>query len=163
MRRALLSLFGVGFVPGMPGTYASFVTAVALLAASRFGGVDPAHAAALAILLGSLATLLLPTKALLASGEGDPSWIVTDEVAGLGAAVAIALLSSAHGPVAPLVACFVLFRVFDVLKPGPIGRLERLPGALGVLADDLGAGVAAGGLVLLAEAAGAFTGPVLGA
>lgn len=48
-------------------------------------------------------------------------------------------------PVAPsllqLAAAFLLFRVFDVLKPFPLRRLERLPGGWGIVADDLGAGL----------------------
>jgi phosphatidylglycerophosphatase A len=42
-----------------------------------------------------------------------------------------------------LVAVFLLFRLFDVVKPGPLWRLERLPGGLGIVADDVAAGLLA--------------------
>ena len=46
-----------------------------------------------------------------------------------------------------LVAAFLLFRILDVVKPWPINRLERLPGGLGIMADDLAAGLV-GALIL---------------
>ena len=161
MGRVFLSLFGVGFVPGMPGTYASAVTALALWITTATLGVGAVPAGCFALVLGSAVTLAFATRTLLATGDGDPSWVVTDEVAGMGAAFAIAALVP-RGPVAPLVASFLLFRVFDVWKPGPIGMLERLPGAVGVLADDLAAGAVAGGIVLAAEALGLLQAPLLG-
>jgi phosphatidylglycerophosphatase A len=45
------------------------------------------------------------------------------------------------------VAAFILFRIFDILKPWPIGRLEHLPGGLGIMADDWGAAVYAGAII----------------
>src|SRR5438128_7751826 len=161
MRRLVLSLFGVGRVKGMPGTYASAVTAVGLWYVEALAGVPPLYAALAAVALGSAATLALASPALLSEGGGDPSWVVTDEVAGQALAMGIAALLP-RADFAPVVVCFLLFRLFDVLKPGPIGALERLPGAVGVLADDLAAGAAAGGLVLAGEAAGLFSGPLLG-
>lgn len=77
-------------------------------------------------------------------GVGDPGPVVLDEVAGQW--VALALLVAVR-PGAPttgaLAASFLLFRAFDVVKPWPIRRLERLPGGWGVVVDDLAAGLAA--------------------
>jgi phosphatidylglycerophosphatase A len=153
VRRFLLSGFGIGFLPLVPGTWASAATAAAVLLVERQAATTLVPPLA-ALALGTLVTLSL-AKPSAGEACGDPPWVVSDEVAGQGAALALAEISS-RGRLAPAVAAFVLFRVFDVWKPGPIGRAERLPGALGVLADDLAAGVASGALVAGACAVGAF-------
>ena len=48
-------------------------------------------------------------------------------------------------------AAFVLFRLFDIVKPGPVRMAERLPGGLGVMADDVVAGVLAAALLLVVQ------------
>jgi phosphatidylglycerophosphatase A len=70
--------------------------------------------------------------------QPDPPRIIVDEFVGMWAA-ALGL------PVAwyDLCAVFLLFRVFDVVKPAPLPRLERLPGGLGIVADDVAAGLLA--------------------
>lgn len=68
--------------------------------------------------------------------DHDPGWIVIDEWAGM----AVATIGIAHTPLLYLLA-FALFRIFDITKPGPIGKLELLPGAWGVMLDDLAAGL----------------------
>jgi phosphatidylglycerophosphatase A len=74
---------------------------------------------------------------------------VLDEVAGQWLALAVvALLRSRPPDQRDLVAAFLLFRLFDVAKPWPIRKLERLPGGWGIVADDLAAALAAGLLVL---------------
>ena len=71
-----------------------------------------------------------------ASGRKDPNHIVIDEVAGqLVTLIACPLVWQA------MLAGFILFRGFDVLKPPPVRRLERLPAGTGIVVDDLGAGV----------------------
>jgi phosphatidylglycerophosphatase A len=73
----------------------------------------------------------------------DPQVFVLDEV--LGYLITVAWV---RGPsLLTLVVGFTLFRLFDVLKPGPVGRLERIPGGDGILLDDVAAGVL--GLVVL--------------
>lgn len=143
--RVVLSFGGIGFVKGPAGTYASLAT-VALLVALH--GTSPAADAVgvlAAVVLGSVATILLGNGLVGPDGHGDPSWVVTDEVAGQ----ALALLGaglSLHRGLATTIAAFVLFRVFDIWKPGPVGAAERLPGGLGILCDDLVAGLFAGAL-----------------
>ena len=68
----------------------------------------------------------------------DPSQVVIDEVAGQWVALAGLPLE----PVT-LIAGFALFRLFDIVKPWPVGRLERFPGASGIMLDDLAAGLIA--------------------
>jgi phosphatidylglycerophosphatase A len=85
----------------------------------------------------------------------DPGAFVLDEVVGQGIAL-FPLLALLPGPLPllPTLAAFVLFRIFDVLKPPPCRRLEELPGGLGIMADDLMAGVYAAVCVAALRAAG---------
>jgi phosphatidylglycerophosphatase A len=77
-------------------------------------------------------------------GQLDPGCIVIDEVCGQ--LIALAFLPAAWVPVG---ASFVLFRFFDIIKPWPIRKLEKLPGGWGIMADDVGAGLAAAALARL--------------
>jgi phosphatidylglycerophosphatase A len=84
-------------------------------------------------------------------GTGDPGPVVIDEVAGQWVSVAPALwLLEAQTTVnlgLVAVAGFFLFRFFDVAKPWPVRSFERIPGGLGVMADDIAAGVLAGAVL----------------
>jgi phosphatidylglycerophosphatase A len=71
-------------------------------------------------------------------GKSDPGAIVIDEVIGQWIALGAASLIWQDW-----LAAFCLFRLFDIWKPFPIGRLERLRGGYGVVADDVGSGVCA--------------------
>ena len=84
-----------------------------------------------------------------ALGTKDPGAIVVDEVAGMTLSVLAVPLTPAV-----LAAGFVLFRVFDVVKPFPANVAQRLPGGVGVMVDDLIAGLYALLLLLLARRAG---------
>ncbi|MGQ0793397.1 MAG: phosphatidylglycerophosphatase A family protein [Deltaproteobacteria bacterium] len=75
-------------------------------------------------------------RASSASGEEDPQWVVIDEVAGYLVTmflIAPTLLNIALG--------FILFRLFDIVKPPPARRFESLPGGIGIVADDVMAGI----------------------
>jgi phosphatidylglycerophosphatase A len=132
---------GLGYVPVAPGTATSLVVALAVWAL----------APGLAGLLG--ATLVVTAIGVWAAareearvGVHDPSIIVVDEVAGM----LVALIAAPPG-LGWVLALFFLFRVFDVWKPYPIGRLQDLPGGWGIVADDLLAGVYANLLGRLAD------------
>jgi phosphatidylglycerophosphatase A len=84
-------------------------------------------------------------------GAEDPGCVTIDEVSGqLVACAAIPLLSPFRSvPVwTAWIAAFALFRFFDIVKPGPIDRIQRLPGGWGVVADDVLGGVAAAAVLL---------------
>ena len=122
---------GAGWVPIAPGTAGS---AVGLLLVVLTGeeAVRQAWLAAAA----SLAALASIPAGQRVFGDPDARQIVIDEIVGM----VLTLWTIPHRW--PLLAAgFVLFRVMDVLKPLPLRRLERLPGAWGVLLDDVGAGV----------------------
>ena len=85
-------------------------------------------------------------------GIKDPGAVVIDEVAGQWLTFLVALPVLHHFAVVSrpevLALGFLTFRVFDVAKPWPVSRLERLPGGLGIMADDLAAAVYAGLLLI---------------
>lgn len=79
-------------------------------------------------------------------GAKDPGRIVVDEAAGMMLSVLLLPLTAAV-----LAAAFVLFRIFDIVKPFPAYASQRLPGGIGVMADDLVAGLYALGVLALAR------------
>ncbi len=142
LKRIVGSCAGIGFLPGAPGTYASAAACLVYFAAGEPSG--PAVWAVIAALV--VTGLWASSDAMETFGSRDPRACVIDEAAGMYLALVAA---GAVGPVWILVA-FVLFRAFDSAKPFPVGRLERLPGGSGIMADDLAAGLAAGLLTRLA-------------
>ncbi len=152
-RWLLISSFGLGCSPWAPGTVGSLggvALAVCLQAASPTlpAALWAWSAAAAALWLwGSLQSKFV---ARVIGGE-DPGLFVLDEVVGqlVTVAVAAALLGRLPDGV-DHAAAFFAFRVFDVLKLPPARRLEDLPGAWGIMADDVAAGVQAGLVLWLA-------------
>jgi len=70
--------------------------------------------------------------------QADPGFVVIDEFAGMLVAMAGHAVTFRN-----LFIGFILFRAFDILKPYPVRKLERLPGAYGIIADDVLAGILA--------------------
>ena len=131
----------LGYGPGAPGTWGTLGGVGLALAVHRYTEVPAIRTIALAlILLFSGVTLVYGGWAEKTFGRKDPSQVVSDEVAGF--LVAILLVPEAPEWIT-LGAGFALFRAFDILKPPPIRGLQRFQGGLGILADDLAAGVAA--------------------
>ncbi|PYM24866.1 MAG: phosphatidylglycerophosphatase A [Candidatus Rokuibacteriota bacterium] len=135
---------GLGRAPVAPGTVASAATAALLwLVALSWPWLTVALLAV--ILIGTWAA----DVAERALEVKDPGAIVVDEVAGMTLSVLLVPLTPTT-----LVAGFVLFRIFDVAKPFPANVVQRLPGGLGVMLDDLVAGLYALLLLLLARRIG---------
>jgi phosphatidylglycerophosphatase A len=136
LSRTIASLFYIGFLPGMPGTYGSVITALAFWwIHSLSGGIRPlSHLSVLCLitLIGVLVSAHISRK----TGVEDPSYIIIDEVAGQ-------LLTLLCLPVTGLniLIGILAFRTFDIWKPFPIRKLESLEHGIGVMADDLLAGV----------------------
>ena len=129
--------FGSGYAPKAPGTFGTVAAAVAWLALSWAGALASLEAqwacAVVTIVLGTLAIRL----SLGANSAKDPQWIVIDEWAGL----FVALVGVNWRVGWQVLLAVILFRIFDISKVGPIRSAERLPGALGIMADDVVAGV----------------------
>jgi phosphatidylglycerophosphatase A len=131
------TFFGTGLAPFAPATAGSFAYGVLWWALWTFRGPIPlwVQLVALAVVLavGTWAAGQLERT----YGE-DPRRCVIDEVAGM----QVTYLGLATGPWGWF-AGFCWFRIFDILKPLGVRRLERLGGGVGVMADDVGAGVLA--------------------
>ncbi|PIQ81652.1 MAG: phosphatidylglycerophosphatase A [Candidatus Omnitrophica bacterium CG11_big_fil_rev_8_21_14_0_20_64_10] len=134
MSVAIATLFGLGRVAAAPGTVASIVTAVLFILTAAG---NPAIQKVGCVLLVMLA-VGSAGRAAERLGKKDPSEIVIDEAAGMWVAL---IFLPARWPV--WLAAFVLFRLFDILKPPPLRQLERLPGSAGIVLDDLAAGLLA--------------------
>lgn len=130
---ALASFGYVGFFPFAPGTAGS-AAAFLLFLPVRWSGSLPLEVAVAALV--ALAGIWAASETERALGVEDPGPVVIDEVAGM--LVSLLFLPTSWGVMA---AAFVCFRIFDIVKPWPCGRLERLHGGLGIMADDLAAGV----------------------
>ena len=134
----------MGHAPIAPGTAASAVTAVVLWLL----GWSPLALSGLLLVVLVVGTWAAG-EAEQALGTKDPGAIVVDEVAGMTISVLTLPLTL---PV--LVAGFLLFRIFDVVKPFPAGASQRLGGGIGVMIDDVIAGLYALLLLLLARRLG---------
>jgi len=143
---AVATVLGVGRAPLAPGTVGSAVAVAAGVPLLRvFGPWGLLVGATLAAIAGVWAAEVVAASA----GRADPSEVVIDEVAGQWIA-----LAAAPATWAGAAAAFVLFRLFDIMKPRPASDAERLPGGIGIVADDLVAGLyAAAVLVLVARLA----------
>lgn len=140
--RLVATFFGTGNLKPGPGSWGSAATVVLwwliahfLLASEPAPSYQPYICAGLALLAVAIG---IPAATLVAraSGKKDPQFVVIDETAGQ----LIALIAA---PVAwkSLLAGFILFRAFDIVKPPPIRLLERLPEGTGIVVDDVGAGL----------------------
>lgn len=139
----IATFFGVGHLQPGSGTWAAAITALAWWAAAR--NLPPNWLVPISILVALVITLagIAPsTTVARESGVEDPGFVVIDEVAGQMIAMIALPLNWKY-----LLASFILFRSFDIVKPFPLRRLERLPAGTGIMMDDVGAGLYA--LVLL--------------
>jgi phosphatidylglycerophosphatase A len=131
---AIATVLGVGRVPFAPGTFGSAVGLLVWAALWALSGSVGVHAAAIVVVF--VAGSWSGTVAERRYGATDPGAVVIDEVLGM-------LITLFLNPVgwSGALAGFVIFRIFDVIKPYPANRLERLHGGLGIMADDAMAAV----------------------
>lgn len=154
MSKLLATFFFVGHLKPAPGTWGSLAALPVFWALHQIGG--PALAIASTVIV-FLAGWWATAKATEGEDNHDPSEIVIDEVAGQWVAllpVSIGAAAAGSGVLALYpgwIAAFVLFRLFDIWKPGPVGWADRRNDAFGVMMDDIIAGaMAAIGVLLLA-------------
>lgn len=135
----LAQWFFTGRSPRAPGTVGSLATLPLAYALRNFGPWIFASVAVGVAVVGIWAS----NVAARVLGEKDPQSVVLDEVAGV--LLALSFVSDAGFALWAL--AFGLFRLFDITKPGPIDRVQHLhPPGLGIMADDILAGVLAGAL-----------------
>ena len=133
----IATFFGVGHLRPGPGTWGSAVTVVLWAAIAYF--LPAGNRFPVSIALAFLVTLIgifAATQVARAARAKDPQFVVIDEVAGQ----LVALLG------VPLewksfLAAFILFRIFDILKPPPVRQLEAIPEGAGIVLDDVAAGL----------------------
>ena len=157
----VVTFFGSGMSPKAPGTMGSLAAAIVAYPMAIFfqshlgqdevlyiGGTNFGIFISLTFLAAALfvffAAIPFVKKAMKDTATEDPGWIVIDEVCGV--FMALAFLPCFIIVQAPwiLAIAFGLFRFFDILKPLGIHKMEKLPGAWGVMADDLLGGIYAG-------------------
>jgi phosphatidylglycerophosphatase A len=130
LARLIASGFGsglFGIAPGTVGSLAALVIGAGLL-------MLPVYVLPLAIIGITLAGFWAIPRA---GGSNDPGWVVVDEFAGQW----IAILPLSHPSPLGLLTAFGLFRLLDITKPGPIGAADRMNSAIGIMADDVLAGL----------------------
>jgi phosphatidylglycerophosphatase A len=160
MLHRIATLFGIGYLRPAAGTWGSLAALPLAFGLMWLGGPWLLVAGIVAVTgLGFVAA-----RAEITLSDPDPGHVVIDEVAGQWVALLPVAFGAAgagvgYGALWPgWVAAFVLFRLFDVWKPGPVGWADRQQGASGVMMDDIIAGVmaAVGVLILAALAHGAM-------
>ncbi|MDF0602059.1 phosphatidylglycerophosphatase A [Psychromarinibacter sp. C21-152] len=154
MSRALATFFGVGLLPWAPGTWGTAAAIPVAWVLHGLGGFPLLLAATVLVFaLGWWATV----DATRGMDDHDPSEIVIDEVAGVWVALWPLSAGLWHAGVDPWVfpwpgwvGAFVVFRLFDIWKPGPVGWADRRGDPLGVMLDDVLAGLGAALVVAVA-------------
>jgi phosphatidylglycerophosphatase A len=146
MRRLLASCFGLGWLPLAPGTWGSLPPVLLFVLMCYFGEAPAAISITMVVsaLAGSIVCIKFAPAIVAATGRADPREIVADEFSGQ----AVTFLFIAAVPISNIwvtgLLGFSLFRFFDILKPWPIRKLEKIPKGWGILLDDLLAAVFAG-------------------
>jgi phosphatidylglycerophosphatase A len=141
----LATWFGCGYVPIAPGTAGTLGAIPLYLALRPFGPVAVLAAAALLTVVAVWAA----SEVVIAKVEPDPQIVVIDEVVGV-----LVTLAASAPTWTSLAAGVVLFRIFDQWKPWPARSLESLHGGMGVVMDDVAAGVWGAAVLGLARSAG---------
>jgi phosphatidylglycerophosphatase A len=123
---------GLGYAPVAPGTFGSAAGLLIFWLTRHWS--TPAQLAIIAVV--SVVGIWASTEAAAHFGREDPGQVVIDEVAGQ-----LVTLAFTGAGVTAMIAGFLIFRVLDIIKPYPANRFESLHGGLGIMADDLMAGV----------------------
>ncbi len=132
----IASGLGTGYLPGTPGTWGSLAYLGLWWTWSKFLDFPDI----LLLLTVSILAVIAVSKTLDSLSESagkDPGFIVIDEWIGMG----VSLIGLASVSFTTAAIAFLLFRALDIIKPGPIKWVERAPGAVGIIADDLLAGL----------------------
>jgi phosphatidylglycerophosphatase A len=132
----LATFFGCGYFPWGPGTIGS-LAGIGIAALLHFNGGLGRPALLILILLVLAPAIWAATQTERILGREDPGLVVVDEVLGQW----VTLLGAAIRDWKTLLAAFLLFRIFDIWKPWPVKKFEKLPEGFGIIADDVVAGL----------------------
>jgi phosphatidylglycerophosphatase A len=147
--RILATWFGCGLVPRAPGTMGTLGAIPLYWLAVRWGQAAVAVTALAIVAAGVWAASVVERDV----GVEDPQVVVIDEVAGL----LVTMLPVPFFSWRATVAGFLLFRLFDVVKPWPVRAFENLPSGWGIVMDDVVAGILGAVAMVGLRAAGAIT------
>ena len=136
LARVIATWFGCGYAPVAPGTAGSLAALAIAIALPEVAGLPPWQFAILAGVIFAPA-VWASTETARAEHKKDPGIVVVDEVIGQW----IAIAGAHHLNWKSYLGAFALFRLFDIWKPPPVRQLEALPEGLGIVADDIMAGV----------------------
>lgn len=140
MRKAFLTLFYSGLSPKAPGTVGSVVALILGMLLLQVFTIETLFLLTILISIIAVKQIDIYEKEI---GDHDSKEIVIDELAGMWIAMAVAGVTSESYLMAFL--AFVFFRIFDITKPSVIGKIdEKAPGGIGVMGDDIVAGVFGG-------------------
>jgi phosphatidylglycerophosphatase A len=132
----LATWFGCGYFPWGPGTVGSLAAVFIASGLHVYAGCG--RLVFLTLIIICLAPAIwASTRTARMTGKKDPGLVVIDEVLGQW----ITLLGAASLTWKNFLAAFLLFRIFDIWKPWPIRKIERLPEGYGIVCDDLAAGL----------------------
>ena len=141
LRKFFLTVGFSGLSPKAPGTVGSFVSLIIGLFLLQFLHVSTLFLLSLLVTVIAIKQIDIYEKEV---GAHDSSEIVIDELAGMWIALSICGINSSNFIIMAVLA-FVFFRIFDIWKPSIIGKIDRdVKGGLGVMGDDVIAGIAAG-------------------
>ena len=137
----LCTLFNLGFIKFMPGTFGSLISLpIGYIILKLFGFWIFILIISLLLAISYYAI----TKYLIAKKSKDPKEIIIDEF--IGQFIALIFIPDT---ILGLLASFLLFRFFDITKLYPVNKAEKIPGAIGVLADDVVAGLMAACIIII--------------
>ncbi len=136
---SLATGFGAGYLPWAPGTWGSLEAVFLALAVHQVFPLQERVILGAFLLLLMVPAVFSSGRVAQSDGNSDPSRVVIDEIVGQ-----ILCLLWVPISVISLVAGFLLFRFFDIVKPSPARESEGLGGGLGIVCDDLIAGIYAG-------------------
>jgi phosphatidylglycerophosphatase A len=152
LNRLFITFLGTGLSPKAPGTVGSFAALLAGLLILEFLPMQTLFMLTLAITIIAVFEI---NKYEKETGSHDDKSIVIDEVAGMWIALMFALSTAksmeyAYANEIAIIGSFAAFRLFDIWKPSTIGTIDRkVKGGLGVMGDDILAGIAGGLLTVL--------------
>lgn len=136
----LATWFGCGKSRQAPGTVGSLAALLPVIAMVTYGVAEWRWVVIALIAVFTLPGIWAAGAHAKRRGKKDPGDVVVDEVLGQWVTIAFATQLNWAG----IGIAFVLFRLFDIVKPPPVRQAEALPGGLGIVADDLAAGIFAG-------------------
>ena len=151
LNRFFITFFGTGLAPKAPGTVGSFA---ALIVGVALLEIIPMQTLFMLTLVITIIGIFEINKYERATGSHDDKSIVIDEVSGMWIALMLALTSAeameyAYAKEIAIAGSFAAFRLFDIWKPSLIGVIDRkVKGGLGVMGDDVLAGIAGGMLTI---------------